>query len=567
MRLPIRSRPLFSFMRGTTFSPSNSSNSSSSSSLIVKPGTGQPSQPSATTRSARIVTRRSRLRAPHGGILRRRANASQVTGEEDAVADVAAGVDVPASVATTVAIAAPAKPLQRADEDLKRRVWGLALPSIGEQLLSLGVGVSDTFLAGHLSDHAVQTLGYGRATAVAAVGIASTAAWIVLTVFFGVNIGVTALVARATGARDSRLASRTVGQGIWLGAIIGLAMIGLAIPLAHIMIALMGVTGAEAELAAQYIRVYSLTMPAAGAASAMNAAMRGSGDARRPLLVMLAVNGANIVASWTLMNGVPALGIPPIGVVGSAIGAATGWTLGCVLAVVLMTRQHPRAPRLTRASLRPNMGIMGRVLRVGLPSAAELVVFQLGVLTFNRVVIGLGPVTYAANVTINTVDSIGTLPGFGFSVAATALVGQALGARDTGLAERSVWASLRPAVLVMLFVGVFEALIPHFLLGLFVADKPVLDAGDIAMRLSLILMPASACSFVFNGALRGAGDTRFPVLVRAAGTWGLRLPIAVLLIPLWGLPGARLAMGLDFWTQAGLSYWRFRSGRWRTKRV
>ena len=112
-----------------------------------------------------------------------------------------------------------------AEKDLKRRVWGLALPSIGEQLLSLGVGVSDTFLAGHLGDQAVHTLGYGRATAVAAVGIASTAAWIVLTVFFGVNIGVTALVARATGARDSRLAARTVGQGIWLGAIIGLAMI------------------------------------------------------------------------------------------------------------------------------------------------------------------------------------------------------------------------------------------------------------------------------------------------------------------------------------------------------
>jgi putative MATE family efflux protein len=267
------------------------------------------------------------------------------------------------------------------------------------------------------------------------------------------------------------------------------------------------------------------------------------------------------------MNGVPALGIPPIGVVGSAVGAATGWTLGCILAAYLMTRKHPRAPLLTRAALRPNFGIMGRVLRVGIPSAAELVVFQLGVLTFNRVVIGLGPVTYAANVTINTVDSIGTLPGFGFSVAATALVGQALGARDTDLAERSVWASLRPAVLVMVVVGVFEAVIPRMLLGVFVADPPVLNAGDIAMRLSLLLMPASACSFVFNGALRGAGDTRFPVLVRAAGTWGLRLPVAALMIPLWGLPGARLAMGLDFWTQAGLSYWRFRSGRWRKMRV
>ena len=558
MRLPIRSRPLLSFIRGTTFS--------SSGVILKQPST---SQASATARSARSLPKRPRLRkAKHGVIRRRHAVNPRIIAAEDTATDIPASPD--ALVITTPAKAIKSTKVKATDKDdteLKRRVWGLALPSIGEQLLSLGVGVSDTFLSGHLSDHAIQALGYGRATAVAAVGIASTAAWIVLTVFFGVNIGVTALVARATGARDGRLASRTVGQGIWLGAIIGLVMIGLAIPLAHGIIALLGVSGIEADLAASYIRVYSLTMPAAGAASAMNAAMRGSGDARRPLMVMLIVNGANIAASWTLMNGVPALGIPPIGVVGSAVGAATGWTLGCILAAYLMTRQHPRAPLLTRAALRPNFGIMGRVLRVGIPSAAELVVFQLGVLTFNRVVIGLGPVTYAANVTINTVDSIGTLPGFGFSVAATALVGQALGARDTDLAERSVWASLRPAVLVMVVVGVFEAVIPRMLLGVFVADPPVLNAGDIAMRLSLLLMPASACSFVFNGALRGAGDTRFPVLVRAAGTWGLRLPVAALMIPIWGLPGARLAMGLDFWTQAGLSYWRFRSGRWRSTRV
>lgn len=552
MRLQFWSRPLLSFIRGTTFSSSVTTSQSSST---------QPATASATMRPARSLPKRPHLRSTRIGLVRRRrATATRAASIGDAAS--------PSTGALAVAAAATLNKVAAAeDKELKRRVWGLALPSIGEQLLSLGVGVSDTFLSGHLSDQAIHTLGYGRATAVAAVGIASTAAWIVLTVFFGVNIGVTALVARATGARDSRLASRTVGQGIWLGAAIGLAMIGLAIPLAHGIIALLGVTGVEADLAASYIRVYSLTMPAAGAASAMNAAMRGAGDARRPLLVMLVVNGANILASWTLMNGIPALGIPPFGVIGSAVGAATGWTLGCALAAYLMTRKHPRAPLLTRAALHPDVSIIGRVLRVGLPSAAELVVFQLGVLTFNRVVIGLGPITYAANVTINTVDSIGTLPGFGFSVAATALVGQALGARDTQLAERSVWAALRPAIMVMLAVGLFEALIPRMLLGVFVADPPVLEAGDLAMRLSLLLMPASACSFVFNGALRGAGDTRFPVVVRAIGTWGLRLPVAMLIIPLWGLPGARLAMGIDFCTQAALSYWRFRSGRWRTTRV
>lgn len=83
------------------------------------------------------------------------------------------------------------------------------------------------------------------------------------------------------------------------------------------------------------------------------------------------------------------------------------------------------------------------------------------------------------------------------------------------------------------------------------------------MRTSLLTLPASGATFVLNGALRGAGDTKFPVIMRTVGPWGLRLPLAALLIPLYGLPGGRIAMALDFWMQMALGAWRFRSGRWR----
>ena len=450
---------------------------------------------------------------------------------------------------------------------LRRRVWALSAPAIGEQLLSLGVGVSDTFLSGHLSSYASGVLGYGQATAVAAVGAAGMATWIVLTSFFAVNVGVTALVARATGARDPKLASRAAGQGILMGALIGLALVAIAVPMADLVTVALGVDGQVASLAAQFIRVASLGMPAAGVASACTAAMRGAGDTRRPMLVMLLVNGVNVVASWLLLNGDTRLGIRPIGVVGSAVGSATGWTLGAALAVYLLSRRHPLAPRLTRAALRADRRVAGRVLRIGLPSAAELIVFQMGVLTFNRQVVQLGSTDYAANITINTVESIGTLPAFGFSVAATALVGQSLGARSPRLAARATMAALWPCLALMAGLGLLALLVPQALLGLFVADPVVMHAGAMAQRISLIILPASGAAFIFNGALRGAGDTKFPVIVRAAGSWGLRVPLAALLIPALGLPGGRVAMALDFITQASLAYWRFRSGKCRKMRV
>jgi putative MATE family efflux protein len=217
--------------------------------------------------------------------------------------------------------------------------------------------------------------------------------------------------------------------------------------------------------------------------------------------------------------------------------------------------------------MKPDRSVMWRVLRIGLPSAAELFVLQFGVLTFNRMVVGLGAVTYAANLTINTIESIGNLPGLGFAVAATTLVGQSLGAENPELAKRSTWAAMRPCFLFMLSIGLCAAVLPQALLNLFVADNSVVAAGTLALRFSLLTLPALAVSFICNGALRGAGDTKFPVVVRAAGTWGLRLPVALVLIPWLGLPGARLAMAADFWMQAALSSWRFRSGRWRRTSV
>lgn len=450
---------------------------------------------------------------------------------------------------------------------LRRRVWTLALPAVGEQLLALFVGLSDTFLTGHLSAQAIQQLGYGRADAVAAVGVGTTTVWVVLTLFFAVGVGATALVARAVGAKDQALSSKGTGQALLLGLLAGIILAVLALPLAQAISDLLGVQGTIADLVAAFLRIFSLGLPAVGITYAANASMRGAGDTRRPLTVMLLVNGTNIAASWLLMNGIPALGIPALGVIGSACGAAAGWTMGAGLALFFLSRQHPVSPRLTRRALRPDRSVMWRVMRIGLPSAAELFVLQFGVVTFSRLVVGLGASTYAANLTINTIESIGNLPGLGFAVAATTLVGQALGAKDPELAKRSAWAALRPCFVFMLGIGICTLLLPQLLLGLFVADTSVVQAGTSALRFSLLTLPALAISFICNGSLRGAGDTKFPVLVRAAGTWGVRVPVALVLIPWLGLIGARLAMAADFWVQAALSCWRFRSGRWRKAHV
>ena len=117
------------------------------------------------------------------------------------------------------------------------RVLRLALPAVGEQFLNLLVGLVDTFLVGHLAASAVQSLGYGSAQALAAVGLSSYVVWAATTLFIAVAVAATALIARATGARNTGEAHSALRQSLLLGALMGL--LALVVPVL-VLVALLG---------------------------------------------------------------------------------------------------------------------------------------------------------------------------------------------------------------------------------------------------------------------------------------------------------------------------------------
>jgi Na+-driven multidrug efflux pump len=111
-------------------------------------------------------------------------------------------------------------------------------------------------------------------------------------------------------------------------------------------------------------------------------------------------------------------------------------------------------------------------------------------------------------------------------------------------------------------------LFPHQLIGSFVADPLVAEVGAPAMRIAGLLQPLLAINFIMSGALRGAGDTRWPLYTKLISTWGARLPLVLASLALgFGLTGIWIAMATDFAIQAALAFWRFRRGRWKSVRV
>jgi MATE family multidrug resistance protein len=426
---------------------------------------------------------------------------------------------------------------------------------MGEQILSAMVGIVDTFLVGHLG-----------AASLAAVGLANQWVYMATTLFGAIAVGSTALIARYTGAREPEQANRVLGQSVLLGALIGVVATALGLGLARPAVTLLGAHDEVIGPGSDYLRVVSSILFFSTLMFIGNACLRGAGDTRTPLYVMLVVNGLNVVVAWTAING--PFGLPKLGVVGSALGAASGRLVGAVLVMAILLKGRAGI-RLRLNRLRPDWKLIRRILRVGLPTGAEQLLFRFGHMAFARILAELGTVAFAANQVAMNILSLSFMPGFGFAVAATTLVGQGLGAEDPDGAQRRGYTAYGLGAGLMASAGLVIVLFSSQLMTVFTNDPQVVAQGTMPLRVVGLAQPLLAASMIFAGGLRGAGDTRYPMVVTAGGIWLLRLPLAYLLTMIlgWGLLGAWSAMVFDMTLRGTLNFLRFRSGRWKSVKV
>jgi len=433
------------------------------------------------------------------------------------------------------------------------RVLKLAVPSAGEALLGMLVGLVNTYLVGHLG-----------AASLTAVGLAWQWALAAMILFTAVGTGATALIARMVGAGDWQGANRVVVQAVVVafatGIVASLVLIGLAEP-ALVLI------GAEGEALAQgvvYLRVVSTVYALSSVMFIGNSCLRGAGDTRTPLMVMAVVNVVNVVVAWVLVEGV--WGLPALGVLGAALGSAVGRAVGGFLVVALLLRG--RAGLLLRWR-GPDLEMVRRMLRVGLPAGLDQLVSRLGMLAYVRVLSALGTASFAAHQIALNGESISFMPGWGFAVAATTLVGQGLGARDEKRAEKDAMLTFYIAAAFMSAMGVVFIGFAPAVIGLFTDEAEVIALGSTPLRLIGVVQPFLAAMMVFAGSLRGAGDTLTPMLINGVGVWLLRVPLSIVATQVlgWGLTGVWMVMALDLTVRGCFLFAQFKRGRWKTIQI
>ncbi|MBL8056120.1 MAG: MATE family efflux transporter [Anaerolineales bacterium] len=438
---------------------------------------------------------------------------------------------------------------------LTRRVLTLAWPSVAEQSLVTIIGLVAAYIVGHLG-----------AAALAGVGLGGQVLNLVAALFGAVGVGATALIARHIGAREPEAAGRLAWQALLLAGGVGALAAGAGWVLAEPIIRALGAAPDVVAAGTAWLQTVAPSFAFIGVLLVGNAALRGAGDTRSPLYVMLAVNVVNVGVAWTLTRGT--FGLPRLGVVGTGLGAASGQIIGALLVIGRLLRSRGPLP-LARAVPRPDFNQLGRILNIGLPAGAEQLLLQVALLNLAVIISQFGTAAYAAHSIGLRVAALSFLPGWGFSVAATTLVGQELGARRPDQARQATYVAFGLALVVMAVMGALLFIFEAPILLFFTDDPAVLAAGAVVVRASAVQQPLLAASFVFSGALRGAGDTRTTLLITVGSIWGLRLAAAYLLgISLGlGLLGAWLAVGLDFGSRAFFFWRRFESGRWMALKV
>ncbi len=388
----------------------------------------------------------------------------------------------------------------------QRRVLGLSIPIIGENLLQTLVGAVDTLLVAKLGSEAV-----------AGVGTAVEFVYFIISILIALEIGATVLVSQAFGAGLGSRVRDVARQALVWGVIVSIPVSIGGYLLAPVVIGLFGTEPKVADHASHYLSITAAMSVFLLLTFVGGAIFRGVGDSRTPLMASVVGNIVNVVLAYGLIFG--HLGLPEMGVEGSAWGAAIARVVTASILVGLLLTGRRGISLRGSGSWRPHLDIGKQLLRLGLPASLEAVISSAGFMTMLFVVAKIGTDALAAQQIAFTALNIGYMPAFGFGIAITALVGQSIGANRIGDAGIAARIGNRISIGTLVAAAVIFFLFARPIMHIFTSDPEVINQGVAALRALSISLPFWGTWFVYGGALRGTGDTITPLVTEGVAVW------------------------------------------------
>lgn len=440
----------------------------------------------------------------------------------------------------------------------------LSVPAVVAQLSSIVMQYIDAAMVGSLG-----------AEEAAAIGLVSTTTWLFWGLCIASSTGFSVQVAHRIGAGDMQGARNVLRQAVTSTTLFSFALAAIGVAISGVLPEWLGGDVSIHHDASLYFLIFSLFLPALQLNFLAGGMLRCCGNMRIPSLLGVVMCVLDVIFNFFLIFPtrhavvagidifIPGAGL---GVEGAALGTVAAETVVATIQMWYLCT-HSSELKLTKekGSFRPQVNILKKALRIGLPMGLEHVVICGAQIMTTVIVAPLGVFAIAANSFAITAESLCYMPGYGISDAATTLVGQSVGAKRRRLTRSFAFITVFMGMIIMGLMGLLMYIFAPQIIGLMTPVEEIRPLGIMALRIEAFAEPMFAASIVAYGVFVGAANTLVPCLMNFFSIWAIRLSLAALLAPTMGLKGVWIAMCIELCFRGIIFLIRLFKRSWITK--
>lgn len=426
-------------------------------------------------------------------------------------------------------------------------ILALAIPAVLENLLQTAVGFVDTLFVSQLGIEAV-----------IAVGLSNTLIVVYIAIFMALGVGASSLIARSVGAGDLAKAKAVAKQSTWVAILTGGLFGAVSLFFAEPLLLMMGATPDVLADASLYFRIVATSSVFIALMIVFGSILRSIGDTKTPLKVAAWINVLHIALDYLLIFGL--WKFAGFGIAGAAWATVIVRAVGIVFLYRSVQKSEVSFSLFAGLAPSENKGLI-ELLALSTPTAIERLVMRVGQVLYFALIVRIGKETFAAHTIAGNIEQFAYMPGYGFAVAATTLVGQSIGANREKDAYSYGLLTACIGVVVMSVLGVvFLFLLSPWFASWFTTDEEVSEMVVTALRIDAFAQPFLAVSLILAGALQGMGDTKSPMYSTVVGMWIIRIAGVYVMSILFdlGIAGVWLSIAIDLLVRAIFLFYRFR---------
>lgn len=447
----------------------------------------------------------------------------------------------------------PGKRRKKYDREIIRTTMNMAWPSMLESFFVAFAGLVDSLM--------VSSLG---ANAVAAVGLTVQPKFIGLSLFFALNVAVSALVARRRGEGRQRDANGILYTALVFIVIAALVLSVLFVVFADGIVNLCGSTPETHDMAVTYLQIIMGGMLFNCIQIGINSAQRGAGNTKITMRTNITSNVVNICLNYLLING--HLGFPALGIRGAAYATVLGTVVSCIMSIlsILKPEGFISIPYIIQYKIRPTLQEFGYLVKMGYSVFFEQLLMRVGFMLTAIMAAKQGNDAMAAHQVGMNLMALTFSFGDGLQATAVALIGRSLGEGRKELAKEYGRTCKMIGRVIAIALTLFYLLGARALMSLFFREESIISIGIQIMYVIIVIVVFQLQQVICMGCLRGAGDTLYTAIASTICVTVIRTLVSYLCgyILGWGIVGIWLGVLGDQVFRYIFASVRFRAGKW-----